>query len=122
MDESYIQDSSTDKDNTMEEEFAPEKPSPTKLNLELDKNPDLNKDSANSGSAEKENLKPMNLNFDQDLSTTSNETPKTAVSKKPAKKSLCCHCNEPISAAGRKTHEHKCALYLKLVEKTSHVS
>ena len=121
MDESYIQDSSTDKDNTMEEEFAPEKPSPTKLNMELDKNPDPNKDSANSGSAEKENLKPMNLNFDQDL-LTSNEKRKTPVPKKPGKKSLCCHCNEPISATGRKTHEHKCALYLKLVEKTSHVS
>ena len=127
MDESYIQDSSTDKDKTMEVDgkIAPEKqPSPTKSNMEIDQ-----EDSDNVtqrignlsclNSTEKEkNLKPMNLNFDQDLATP-NGKPKTT---KPGKKSLCRHCNEPISAASRKSHEHKCALYLKLVEKTSHGS
>ena len=95
----------------------------------IDKDSDATQGVDNSGlnSAEKENLKPINLNFDQDL-TTPNEKPKTKTAnnvpktKKPAKKSLCRHCNEPISATGRKQHEHKCALYLKLVEKTSHVS
>ena len=89
----------------------------------IDKDSDATQGVDNSGlnSAEKENLKPINLNFDQDL--TPNEKPKTvSKNKKPAKKSLCRHCNEPISATGRKQHEHKCALYLKLVEKTSHVS
>ena len=124
MDESYIQDSSTDKDKTMEE-VAPEKqPSPTKSNMEIDQEDSDNVTQRISNlsclnSTEKEqNLKPMNLNFDQDL-VTPNGKPKTT---KPGKKSLCRHCNEPISAASRKSHEHKCALYLKLVEKTSHGS
>ena len=126
MDESYIQDSSIDKDKTMEVDgkIAPEKqPSPTKSNMEIDQedSDNVTQGIGNSGlnSSEKEkSLKPMNLNFDQDLATP-NGKPKTT---KPGKKSLCRHCNEPISAASRKSHEHKCALYLKLVEKTSHGS
>ena len=50
------------------------------------------------------------------------EKPKVVASQNTANKRLCCYCNEQMSAAGRKTHEHECSLYFKFVEKTSHES
>ena len=118
MDESYIQDSSTDKGKTMEE-VAPEKqPSPTKSNMEIDQedSDNITQGIGNSGlnSTEKEkNLKPMNLNFDQDL-VTPNGKPKTT---KPGKKSLCRHCNEQINFLQWKPLKSNQALYLKSIRK-----
>ena len=47
------------------------------------------------------------------------EKPKSVVSQNPMNKGLCRYCNEKISVACRKTHEHNCELYFKFVEKTS---